>query len=82
MRMPSPQNSTLFKLLRNKNYHNQFNYKILFGEFDYMPKVARTSVKKRHSLLRHKAYLSGKTLNLHPLIKSNQITYQEKRPSP
>lgn len=69
---------TPFKLLRNKNYHNQFNYKILFGEFDYMPKVARASVKKRHSLLQHKAYLSGKTLKLHPLIKSNQITYQVK----
>ncbi len=67
-----------FKRLRNYNYYNQFNYKILFGAFDYMPKSSLTSLQKQNSLLMHQAYLSGKTLTLSPLIKANQITYQVK----
>lgn len=65
-----------FKRLRNYNYYNQFNYKILFGAFDYMPKSSLTSLQKQNSLLMHQAYLNGKTLTLSPLIKANQITYQ------
>lgn len=67
-----------FKRLRDYNYHNQFNYKILFGAFDYMPKSSLTSLQKQNSLLMHQAYLNGKTLTLSPLIKANQITYQVK----
>lgn len=67
-----------FKRLRNYNYYNQFNYKILFGAFDYMPKSSLTSLQKQNSLLMHQAYLNGKTLTLSPLIKANQITYQVK----
>lgn len=67
-----------FKRLRNYNYYNQFNYKILFGAFDYMPKSSLTSLQKQNSLLMHQAYLNGKTLSLSPLIKANQITYQVK----
>lgn len=67
-----------FKRLRDYNYYNQFNYKILFGAFDYMPKSSLTSVQKRNSLLMHQAYLNGKTLTLSPLIKANQISYQVK----
>ena len=51
-----------FKRLRNYNYYNQFNYKILFGAFDYMPKSSLTSLQKQNSLLMHQAYLNGKTL--------------------
>ncbi|MGZ1224336.1 hypothetical protein ACXO4I_07510, partial [Lactobacillus delbrueckii subsp. bulgaricus] len=40
-----------FKRLRDYNYYNQFNYKILFGAFDYMPKSSLTSVQKQNSLL-------------------------------
>ena len=67
-----------FKRLRDYNYYNQFNYKILFGAFDYMPKSSLTSVQKQNSLLMHQAYLNGKTLILSPLIKANQISYQVK----
>lgn len=67
-----------FKRLRDYNYYNQFNYKILFGAFDYMPKSSLTSLQKQNSLLMHQAYLNGKTLTLSPLIKANQITYQVK----
>lgn len=67
-----------FKRLRDYNYYNQFNYKILFGAFDYMPKSSLTSVQKQNSLLMHQAYLNGKTLTLSPLIKANQISYQVK----
>ncbi|MGM9906554.1 hypothetical protein [Lactobacillus sp.] len=67
-----------FNRLRDYNYYNQFNYKILFGAFDYMPKSSLTSVQKQNSLLIHQAYLNGKTLTLSPSIKANQITYQVK----
>ena len=74
-------------IIKNSNYHNIFDYSILYGEIDYYPKeafnkfwnnVSEEVNPKINSILSHKVIINSKEKVTTPEIASNYIKYNIK----
>ena len=71
-------------IIKNSNYHNIFDYSILYGEIDYYPSVSFNNLKegnditaevnpKINSILSHIVIIGGKEKVKIPKVASNYI---------
>lgn len=76
-------------IIRNSNYHNIFDYSILYGEIDYYPSVSFNNLQegnditaevnpKINSILSHIVIIGGKEKVKIPKVASNYIEYNVK----
>ncbi|MCO7135780.1 YfhO family protein [Ligilactobacillus salivarius] len=78
-------------IIKNSNYHNIFDYSILYGEIDYYPSVAFNNLQegngnyitkevnpKINSILSHRVIIGGKEKVKIPKVASNYIEYNVK----
>lgn len=76
-------------IIKNSNYHNIFDYSILYGEIDYYPSVSFNNLQegnditkevnpKINSILSHKVIIDGKEKVKTPKVAANYIEYDVK----
>lgn len=76
-------------IIKNSNYHNIFDYSILYGEIDYYPSVSFNNLQegnditkevnpKINSILSHKVIIDGKEKAKTPKVAANYIEYDVK----
>ncbi|EGM52038.1 hypothetical protein LSGJ_00458 [Ligilactobacillus salivarius GJ-24] len=76
-------------IIKNSNYHNIFDYSILYGEIDYYPSVSFNNLQegnnittkvnpKINSILSHKVIINDKEKVKIPKVASNHIEYNVK----
>lgn len=76
-------------IIKNSNYHNIFDYSILYGEIDYYPSVAFNNLQegnditaevnpKINSILSHRVIIGGREKVKIPKVASNYIEYNVK----
>lgn len=64
--------------IKNADYHKLFNYRVVYGEYDYYPKQAHASSTKLQSIVKHYAYVNGQKQITNPISGANLLTYHLK----
>lgn len=64
--------------IKNADYRKLFNYRVVYGEYDYYPKRANNSPTKLRSIVKHYAYVNGQRHITNPISGANQLIYHLK----